>query len=285
VVATWDDHDLGRNDNGASYAHRDAARAEFLHFWRGGEGAVKERGQRQGVYEAYKYNAGQPKATAIVQVIMLDCRYFRADNVPVINNGNSGSAECMPNTTEPPEYCQHNMSAGATLLGEEQWAWLEEQLLDPEPTIRIIGSSVQFAAEYHGMEAWGLHPAEQKRFIELVQTTRANGVVVISGDIHYAEISRVDVPHGYPIYDVTASGLTQDWPWYPEQSARVSEVYTPNNFGRVSVDFSAKVVTLEVADDAGVTVLQKLVPFAELRFPTPLSESAAGGGDAGAAAA
>jgi alkaline phosphatase D len=164
VIATWDDHDLGRNDNGATYAHRDISRDLFLRFWRGGEGTVdpvEARGLRRGVYEVYKYSAaGRPMA--IVQVIMLDCRYFRADNVPVTDKTAQDSA-CMPNTPEPPEYCQHSMNAGSTLLGEEQWAWLEEQLLDDEPIIRLIGSSLQFAAEYHGMEAWGLHPAEQQR--------------------------------------------------------------------------------------------------------------------------
>jgi hypothetical protein len=35
------------------------------------------------------------------------------------------------------------------------------------------------------------------------------GVFFISGDVHFGEISRYDCATGYPLYDVTASGLTQ----------------------------------------------------------------------------
>ncbi len=33
VMATWDDHDYGLNDGGASYPERDAAQQAFLDFW------------------------------------------------------------------------------------------------------------------------------------------------------------------------------------------------------------------------------------------------------------
>lgn len=35
------------------------------------------------------------------------------------------------------------------------------------------------------------------------------GVFFISGDVHFGEISRYDCATGYPLYDITSSGLTQ----------------------------------------------------------------------------
>ena len=40
------------------------------------------------------------------------------------------------------------------MLGETQWAWLEDQLSMPAD-IRIITSSIQVIAEGHGWERWG----------------------------------------------------------------------------------------------------------------------------------
>lgn len=36
-----------------------------------------------------------------------------------------------------------------------------------------------------------------------------DGVFFISGDVHYGEITRYDCAVGYPLYDITSSGLTQ----------------------------------------------------------------------------
>lgn len=39
---------------------------------------------------------------------------------------------------------------------------------------------------------------------------QVSGVVFISGDVHFCEISRFDcAPVGYPLYDMTSSGITQ----------------------------------------------------------------------------
>lgn len=36
-----------------------------------------------------------------------------------------------------------------------------------------------------------------------------DGVFFISGDVHFGEITRYDCASGYPLYDITSSGLTQ----------------------------------------------------------------------------
>lgn len=76
-----------------------------------------------------------------------------------------------------------------TILGEEQWAWLEEQFSQPA-TVRVVVASFQLAVVGHGFERWGLLPAELQRFYDLIESTRANGVVILSGDRHIGAIYR-----------------------------------------------------------------------------------------------
>jgi alkaline phosphatase D len=66
------------------------------------------------------------------------------------------------------------------------------------PDIRLIGSSTQFSISYNGYEAWANVPHERQRMLDLIKTTKANGVLFMSGDVHYAEISKIANPGAYP---------------------------------------------------------------------------------------
>ena len=150
------------------------------------------------MYEAYTYpNVGGSEHT--VQVLMLDTRYNRsplAYGLEVNEGGADKKAHCLLPWTESPiltgDYCPHVDSEyrnqTVTLLGEEQWAWLEQELTKPA-SLRVIGTSLSFGSTYTGWEGWSLFPREQERFVRLVQKTRASGVVFISGDVHYGEVS------------------------------------------------------------------------------------------------
>jgi alkaline phosphatase D len=96
-----------------------------------------------------------------------------------------------------------------TMLGETQWKWLEAELRKPAD-VRIIASSIQVLPDEHGSEKWGNFPHERTRLFRLIRDTKANGVVLISGDRHLAEIMEIDSArsgNSYPIYEVTSSSL------------------------------------------------------------------------------
>jgi hypothetical protein len=88
-----------------------------------------------------------------------------------------------------------------TMLGSGQWEWLEKQLSVPNIDLRIIASSITVLPTYNGLENWGLFPLERQRLVDMVVGSIANkegeergpDVVFLSGDVHYAEISKVDV--------------------------------------------------------------------------------------------
>uniref|UniRef100_M1CEU2 PhoD-like phosphatase metallophosphatase domain-containing protein n=1 Tax=Solanum tuberosum TaxID=4113 RepID=M1CEU2_SOLTU len=43
----------------------------------------------------------------------------------------------------------------------------------------------------------------------VVFLVQREGVFFISGDVHFGEIARYNYAAGYPLYDITSSGLTQ----------------------------------------------------------------------------
>ena len=218
VLATWDDHDFCCNDADVSCPWAEQSRAQFLRFWRS-DGALVARGARRGVHEAYTYHVdGRPPtgggaaARHTVRVIVLDTRSFRTAHIlPSANASVPSAASCRAEAGVTP-YCQQT-AAGATLLGEEQWAWLEAELR-VAADVRIIASSISFGAEFHqnGDETWAVYPREQERLLALLHTTAASGVVFISGDLHYGEISEVSAARGAPykaLFDLTSSLLLE----------------------------------------------------------------------------
>ncbi|MGC1242389.1 MAG: hypothetical protein WA874_12410 [Chryseosolibacter sp.] len=55
-----------------------------------------------------------------------------------------------------------------TLLGEDQWKWLEEELRSSGAAINIINSSIQVLPEEHHFEKWANFPAERKKLLDLI---------------------------------------------------------------------------------------------------------------------
>ena len=112
-------------------------------------------------------------------------------------------------------------------------------------------------------------PAEQQRFLDLIQTTKANGVIFLSGDVHWAEISRREMAGGYPLYDVTASGITETWPHIEPNRYRVGEVVRENHFGQIVIDWQQPdpEISLQVIDKTGTLRRDEKVRLSQLQFP------------------
>ncbi len=249
VVATWDDHDYGWNDIGRHWALKEESAELFLDFW--GEPPDSERRARAGIYTVYLFEESGKR----LQLILLDTRTFRDD--------------LLRNDRVPPHKHDYrpNPNPDSTLLGEAQWRWLEAQLRVPAD-LRIVASSIQFAHEYNGWESWTNVPHEQARLLELIRSTGASGVVFISGDVHWGEISRLDASGLYPIYDVTSSGLTETWPSVDPNRNRIGAVVRENNFGLIDIDWSVDdpVVTLALYDVTGALRNEVQLRLSEIGF-------------------
>jgi alkaline phosphatase D len=262
IAATWDDHDFGEDDAGGDYPQKEASRQVFLDFW--GEPADSPRRARDGVYASYVF--GPPGQR--VQVILLDLRYNRTPLVkpePGIRNYRSWATARHKKGLEVPGPYARNPDPKATMLGERQWQWLERQLETPAE-VRLIGSSVQVLADFPGWEGWSLFARDQQRLIELIRRKRANGVVFLSGDMHYAELSQLDVNVPYTLWDLTSSGLTEVWPAATPNANRVSDVVREPNFGLIEIDWQGAqtTVTLSVVDQRGKRRIEQRLPVADL---------------------
>lgn len=258
LLATWDDHDYGRNDAGAEYGPRDESQAAFLDFL--GVPPGDPRRERAGVYHAEVF--GPPGQR--VQVILLDTRYDRS---PLLR------AEVRPAGRGP--YAP-NTDPAARILSEAQWTWLERTLAEPAE-VRVLVSSVQFVAEEHGWEGWGNFPAERARMLGLLR--EVPGVLVVSGDRHAGEISRLvsrgdGLDPGYPLYDVTASGFNQGRRWTDEPNRhRVGDWYGQPHFGMIEIDWDGAdpLLTLAIVSEAGRVELREDLRLSALQ-PRPQPE-------------
>jgi alkaline phosphatase D len=265
LAATWDDHDFGENDGGGDYPMKEASRLVFLDFWR--EPADSPRRQRDGIYASYLF--GEPGRR--VQLILPDLRYNRTAMTPRDLGGISYQAwaEKQVAAGKPlPGPYQRNPDHDATMLGERQWQWLERQFEVPAE-VRLFGSSVQVLADFTGWEGWANFARDQQRLIDLIRRKKAGGVLFLSGDIHYSELSKLDVNVPYPLWDLTSSGLTEEWRVPTPNSNRSSEVIADANFGYVDIDWQgpATKLALGIIDASGKTRLSFELPLASLQVP------------------
>ncbi len=240
LLATWDDHDFGRNNAGVEYPKKKESQQVFLDFMR--EPKDSPRRQQEGVYSAEVFGPVGKR----VQIILLDTRYFRS---PLIEDKSPNRK--MPNLPD--------MHPESTILGKTQWRWLEGQLSQPAE-LRLLVSSIQVIAQNHGGEKWMNFPLERERLFKLIRDTKADGVVILSGDRHLAELSVMDGGVGYPIFDLTSSGLNRgrkEWR-YPEPSQhRVQYMNVGDNFGVIEVDWEKTPrVSLQIRDIEGDVMIQ-----------------------------
>lgn len=252
VLATWDDHDYGMNDAGAAYPMKRESQAEFFNWL--DEPANSPRRKQEGVYHVQTFGQSGQR----VQVILLDTRYFRSPLARGDHGAEPSGGPYVP-SSDPQ----------ATVLGEAQWRWLEEQLRQPAE-VRLVVSSIQFVAEFAGCEAWANFPREKQRFLDLLRRTRANGVVLLSGDRHWCELSRMDGPTGYPLYDLTASAMTQRHPRgtpTPNRFRHLPRTFHDANVGRLRIDWrrADPRLTLQILDVNGQVQLEQVITLSELQ--------------------
>lgn len=264
LLAVWDDHDYGENDAGADYPMKDQSRQIFLDFWR--EPADSPRRSRNGIYASYLFGPEQRR----VQVILPDLRYNRT---PIARQDLGGTsydeweaAKRKAGGEVPGPYARlpdHD----ATMLGERQWTWLEQQF-DVPAKLRIFASSLQVFADFPGWEAWVNYTRDQQRLIDLIRRKQAGGVIFISGDTHYAELTRLDVNVPYPFWELTSSGLTEVWPVNVPNANRIGAQLREVNFGLIEIDWNSSPVqiTLKACDVHGTPRIEQRLSLADLQY-------------------
>jgi alkaline phosphatase D len=254
LLATWDDHDYGENDAYRTYPKKRESQQLFLDFFE--EPANSSRRKHDGIYDAVMF--GPPGSR--LQVILLDTRYFRDAFDPseeALKAGRKSGGPYAPTS-----------DTKRTMLGKEQWAWLERQFKQPAD-LRLLVSSIPVVPDEYTSEIWAMMPHERDRILRSVAAS--GNTIILSGDRHYAELSRMDYIHSgrtVSIYDFTSSGMNRIWEGGAKQTNRwrIEAAHAVHNFGMLYIEYRENpVVILEALDESGKTLISHRIRLADLK--------------------
>ena len=260
VMAVWDNHDYGHHSAGEEFPLRAESQRLFLDFF--GEEMGSSRRESPGIHDARVLGPVGRR----VQIILLDTRYFKG--APVLADRPEGAEGSLG------KYAP-NEDPTVTLLGEEQWRWLEAQLREPAE-LRLIASSTQIVADWKGMDEWGNYPHERRKLFGLIAQTGAEGVLFLSGNVHFSEVSQTE-EGPYPLIDFSSSGLTHVNKEYAEveNAYRIAGPFVEVNFGLVEIDWetdNSPVITLSSIGRDGTVAFEHRISVNDLRPDVPRRE-------------
>ena len=206
IFSIWDDHDFGINDGGADYRFKRQAQELYIDFWE----IPKEddRSNRDGIY----FSKNEIFFDKKFKFIFLDTRFFRSK----LKGKKSNYVE--------------NIEPDATILGDDQWIWLENELKNDFDFLFIF-SSIQIIATDHRFEKWSNFPNERVKLFELLEQFN-DKTMFFSGDRHRAGIYRKN-----GIIEVTSSSMNKPGSFsnetdnyligktYPQENYSVLEIF------------------------------------------------------------
>ena len=205
IFSIWDDHDFGINDGGADYRFKRRAQELYLDFWE----ITKDddRSNREGIY----FSKNEIFFDKKFKFIFLDTRFFRSK----LKGKKSNYVE--------------NIEPDATILGDAQWTWFENELKGDFDFLFIF-SSIQIIAKDHRFEKWNNFPNERAKLFELIEQFN-DKTILFSGDRHRAGIYRKN-----GIIEVTSSSMNKPGSSFSEtDSYLIGKTYPQENYGVLEI--------------------------------------------------
>ena len=222
IFSIWDDHDFGINDGGADYRFKRQAQELYLDFWE----ITKDddRSNREGIY----FSKNEIFFNKKFKFIFLDTRFFRSK----LKGKKSNYIE--------------NIEPDATILGNAQWTWLENELKSDFDFLFIF-SSIQIIAKDHRFEKWSNFPIERAKLFELLEQFN-DKTILFSGDRHRAGIYRKN-----GIIEVTSSSMNKPGSSFNEtDSYLIGKTYPQENYGVVEI--LENTIHIKIKDIKGKTL-------------------------------
>lgn len=205
IFSIWDDHDFGINDGGADYRFKRRAQELYIDFWE----ITKDddRSNREGIY----FSKNEIFFNKKFKFIFLDTRFFRSK----LKGKKSNYIE--------------NIEPDATILGDVQWTWFENELKSDFDFLFIF-SSIQIIAKDHRFEKWSNFPNERAKLFELLEQFN-DKTILFSGDRHRAGIYRKN-----GIIEITSSSMNKPGSSFSEtDSYLIGKTYPQENYGVLEI--------------------------------------------------
>jgi alkaline phosphatase D len=169
--AIWDDHDFGPNDCDRSFPNRYETLKGFKRFW---GNPYYGRNGKEGITTTFSWGDAD--------FFLLDDRWWRSPD--------------------------HRKTGERTMLGKDQFEWLIDALVTSTARFKIIAIGGQVLNPFSKFEDYSMFPAEREKLINTITEEQIRGVIFVSGDRHFGELSKLERYGTYPLYDLTTSPLT-----------------------------------------------------------------------------
>lgn len=225
--AIWDDHDYGPNDSDRTWKLKNTAVETFNTFWANPPFDLNLGG---GITNYFQWS---------------DCDFYLLDN----------------------RYHKSPNSQPGTVLGRIQLEWLKSMLLESKASFKFVcvgGMFLSTAARFENFSKAA--PDERDELIKFIQDNSISGVIFLTGDRHFAELSALQEDGKVSIYDFTSSPLTAS----PASAFGRDEVndnkvpgtsYFDRNFGEIQVtgDRKNRIATINLKNSNGDVIWSHVV--------------------------
>lgn len=202
--AILDDHDFGPNDSDRSFWNKNQTQEAFELFWANPSYGV---GDIKGAITAFEY---------------ADCEFFLLDN----------RTYRSPNRRKTGEKTQ---------LGEEQLQWLFDNLSSTYAKFKFVvmgGQLLSTSGVFEAYTNYGFNE-ERQRIIDFIYEEEIKNVVILSGDVHFSEVSVLRSEGKPTIWDLTSSPLNSGFntnAMNQNNTLRIPEsVIMERNYTKISV--------------------------------------------------
>lgn len=233
--AIWDDHDFGPNDGDRSFYNKNLTLEAFKDFWANKSYGINPE-QNEGNYSTFNWGDAQ--------FFLLDDRFFKSPN--------------------------DRKTGERTILGNEQYEWLIDALSSSNAPFKIICIGGQVISNAARFENYATYPEEREKLLKEIEANKIKGVLFLSGDRHFTELSKLERNGTYPLYDWTVSPLTSGIGESYKQDKNTNQVegslFAVNNFGTISFSGNKenRQMKLSLFDKEGAALWNKVILKKEL---------------------
>ena len=206
-------------------------------FWANPNYGLADPQRRQGITGTFQWND--------VQFFLLDDRWFRAPNA--------------------------YKAAEADYLGQAQLQWLLDALTSSPATFKIVAVGGQVLNPVKVFENYSNYEQERAQLLQALAERNIPGVLFLSGDRHHTELTKLERPGRYPLYDLTASPLTSSVATGATTEANTGRVpgtlVLERNFSTIDVQGPLKErrLILRTFSATGKLLWERTITAAELR--------------------